>query len=597
MALRGSRSTRKLNPGVYARPDGKLQAHIAIPVDVQFAYGRSKRVLSLGTADPAEANRRHAQMVAEHNAAFDLIRRGSASKAFEDFARRLHASQTEAIEGAREGSFVTGRDNLLLYQGWRERLDSQDPEELAATVGWAADWFYAEQMGVDPDDLPRDLRESRAYRQIMRECAEVLKDSWFAGRAIEAGQTVPAPRYPALAKQPDESADGNRATDDRATWPISRYHEEAYLPAKAGALEPNSVNEKRHSIRLFNDLIGDPAVFMVTRAQITDFQDQLKHVPDGRALLGDLKDKSLKELVALQASGSLNLKRMGATTIDKHVRNLKTVLSHAQKKGHMRLNPAVGVENVKPTAANPVHERRRFTRSELEAIFAHPIFAGCEADTLRGKFRPGPVLIRDERFWLPVLLFLTGARASEIAGLEKSDVTFTDSGARLVFQYSALRRLKNPESERVIPLHHWAMRMGFAEYVASLPEDTPYLFPNIVSDTRDGATGEMSDASLEASPIFRGFNRTILKHVGMAADPGVSLHSFRHTFESAMIGLEISDETMFRLTGRAISGSRRGYTGSLPHDEEERERVSEKYRSQVGKIDFGGVNIENLFMH
>lgn len=595
MPLRASRKSRKLNPGVYARPDGKLQAKIAIPADVQFAYGRTSVTRSLKTDDPEEANRRHAEMVASFNAGFDLIRRGTASKAFEAFALKLHASQSEVIsDRADRGSFTDGA-NHYLSPTWRQRLDSDNPEELAATVGWAADWFYAEQLGLDPDDLPRELRESRPYRQVMRECAEVLKDSWRAGVEAAEGRTITPPRYPALKAKADESADGNRALDDRATLPVSRYFEEVYCPASLGELGDTALKNKRQSIDLFTALIGDPAVYLTTRAQVGDFQEALKHLPDGRRVTGDLAKKSKIELVAMQRAGTLNLPRLGATTIDKHVQNIKTLLGHAFKKGHVRMNPALGIEGVKPTEANAKTERRPFTRAEIETIFRQPMFAGCAADTDRGVYQPGNIMIRDERFWIPVLLFLTGARASEVGGLEKSDVKIADGKARVVFRYSALRRLKNRESERVIPLHPWALKMGFAEYVASLPEDTAYLFPKVVKEGRDPKTGELTEASLGGTSVFRQFNRTLLKHVGLAADPSATLHSFRHVFEDAMTGRDIPEEVMFRLTGRTIGGSRRIYTKSLPHGEEARDLRAEDYMRHVERIDFGGANISWLF--
>lgn len=594
MALRASRKSRKLNPGVYARPDGKLQAKIAIPADVQFAYGRTSVTRSLKTDDPDEANRRHAEMVASFNAGFDLIRRGTASKTFEAFALKLHATQSEVISDRADRVSFTDGANHYLSPMWRQRLDSDNPEELAATVGWAADWFYAEQLGLDPDDLPRELRESRAYRQVMRECAEILKDSWRAGVEAAEGRTITPPRYPALKSKADESADGNRALDDRATWPLSRYFKEVFLPAKAGQVSEGTLYDRQLAIDVFTKLIGDPPVYLLTRAQLTDFQEKLKLLPDGRTVTGPLKEKSLSELVALQAAGAIKLKRTAAATINKHVGGLGTVLAHAHKKGHVRMNPAFGMENVKPTAENPEVEKRPFSRKEIEAIFSLPFFAGCEADTDRGLYRPGSLKIRDERFWIPVLLFLTGARASEVAGLEKVDVKFMDGVTRIVFRETTLRRLKNPESARVIPLHPLAVKLGFADYVAALTDDTPYLFPMAVTEGRDRKSGEMTDESLSGTSIFRRFNRTLLKHVGLAADPSVSLHSFRHTFEEAMTGRDIPEEVMFRLTGRAVNGSRRVYTKSLPHDEEARDLRAKDYLRHVESIDFGGADISRM---
>lgn len=453
MALRSQRKARKLNPGVYARPDGKLQAHLLIPTDVRFAFGgRSKIVRSLGTDDPTQANRAHAQLVSKQEETFDLLRRGTASVAFEDFARRLHTSQLDYIDVQNDRVMFSPHGtatNHALGLPFGQRLNSADPEELAATVGWAADWFFAEQTGVDPDSLSPALRDSIAYRQVLRECAEVLKDSFRSGREAMEGRTVSPPRYPALAVKPKESEDGNRAKNDRGELRFSEYHDKVYLPSVAGMIENQTLKVKQQSVALFTELVGNPPLFMITRASVKDFQNDLKFLPDQRMITGDLKSKSLREIIALQKAGTIVLKRQAAATINKHVMNVKVVLSNAVDAGHIRLNPVVDMKNVAPTAENRRTEKRAFTRIELEAIFALPIFAGCAGDTERGRFQPGAVKIRDERFWIPVLLFLTGARADEVAGLEKSDIKFENGQARIVFRYSALRRLKNKDSERV----------------------------------------------------------------------------------------------------------------------------------------------------
>lgn len=174
-----------------------------------------------------------------------------------------------------------------------------------------------------------------------------------------------------------------------------------------------------------------------------DFQSDLLFLPDQRTIPANLKDKSLREIVNLQKAGSITLKRPAAGTVNKHVSNVKVVLKAAYDAGHMRINPVVDMMNVTPTASNPRTEKRAFTRIELQQIFALPMFAGCAGDTERGRFQPGPVKIRDERFWIPILLFLTGARADEVAGLEKADIKFQNGQARVVFRFTALRRLKN----------------------------------------------------------------------------------------------------------------------------------------------------------
>ena len=596
MASRKDPVTRRLSPGVYKRPDGNMQSRIVIPPDLRWAYGRTQRVISLGTRDPIEANKRHARKLAEHESAFETVRRGTASRAFEAFARKLHKAQTAEIQRVADEQLTTrnAAPNVYTEPGQGRRLDSADPDLLVATVGWAADWFFADTMDLGVLDLPDELRCSLLYRQVLRECAEVLKDSWRAGREAEVGRPVSPPRYPALAATPDESVDGNRAHHEKATRLLSRYYQEVYLPAQEDDLARNTAKVKVQSVELFNDLVADPPLYLLTRAQLNDFQQSLKLLPDGRVIDASLGSRSKRDLVALQRSGATNLKRLAAGTIQKHISNIKTILAFALDAGHLRINPALGMKNVKATAANPSVARRPFSRTELEAIFSLPIYAGCRSDTGQGLFRSGDLLIRDERFWVPMLLFLTGARASEVAGLERSEVTIADDHIRLVFRHTRLRRLKNDESERVIPLHPWAAKMGFDDYVRSLPSTSAALFPKLVAGSVDGTTGKLDDARLNGSSAFRQFNRTVLNHVGLKDDPAVSLHSFRHVFEDAMTGQDIPNEVMFRLTGRSIGSSRAIYARSLPADEGRRAERARDYLRHVERIGFGGLDLSHL---
>lgn len=598
MPKRKSRVTRGLNPGVYERPDGKLQAQIKIPDDVRYAYKSAKLVRSLGTSDPDEANRLHALLVSRMEAEFDSLRRGASSRSFERFARKLHEYQTKEIgrisDRALESYSEESLANVYTTASAGQRLNTTDPSELVATAGWAADWYYSELLGVEILEVPDSVRSTKGYLQVTRECAEVLKDSWRAGRQAELGRPVTPPRYPALTSGPDESQDGNKAMDDRGALPVSRYFNEVYLPARTRELAANTVKVKRQALDLFGELVGDPPLYLLSRAQVADFQRDLKWLPDQRFLTGSNATMPKRELVQLQQAGKAQLKRLGAGTIVKHVQNLKELLGFAHSEGHIRLNPALGMRNVKASAENPSVEKRPFTLGELQAIFSQPLYAGCKSDTVNGVFKPGDVRIRDERFWVTFLLFLTGARASEIAGLERSEVTIADGMCRVVFKNTPLRRLKNSESERVIPLHPWALATGFDRYLNTLSAGSSAVFPNLVrAVAAAGGFGE-DDEKLDGISLFRQFNRTILGHVGLRDDPTVSLHSFRHVFEDAMTGRDIPSEVMFRLTGRTIGSTRAIYTKSLPADENRRAQLAADYMRHVERIDFGGLDLTHL---
>jgi len=331
LATRTSPLTKGLNQKIYLRKDGKLQGLIEIPPDLQFAYGREKIVKSLKTVDPHEANRRYALMVAKAEAGFKLLRQGPSSHDFEQFAIWLHGYQAAETAASAERNLVSRYDSMDPYSSIQmgKLLDSQQPEELLATVGWAADSFYRDKLGDEFDGLADVIRGSAGYRQVLRDCALVLKDSWRASREALLGRTVSPPRSPALNAKPEESPDGNRAKAEKGRWRIRRYFEEVYLPRSLGTLGAGAVGVKRQTIALFNELIGDPPLYLVSQSQIADFQAQLKMLPDGR-LIGQLRQTmTVKEIVAAQIAGTLTVKRLAAGTINKHVMNVKTILRFA----------------------------------------------------------------------------------------------------------------------------------------------------------------------------------------------------------------------------------------------------------------------------
>lgn len=609
MGVRRKAFNRKLNPGVYERSDGRYQARIAIPEDVQFAFrddqGRplQRRVLSLGTHDPDRANREHAKLLAKHETLFDSVRRGAASEEFASFLRHLYERELEqhdhwadlvATKQAEENPYLRTENAIA--------LQSDDPPELIAVAGWAADSYLAETGNIKQAAISPALRATPSYISLVHRCAQVLRDAWRTGDEKRKGLAVSSPRHVPQPRSPTESRDGNRALDARGRLPLSRYFNEVYLPAKATeeALGGEStVKGKRDSLDLFVAHLGDRPLCLITRADITDFQGRLRQFPNRAKLAGDDAKLSVEEIVAALKSGTLTgVALTGAETINKHVRSVKAVLNAAKGKGHILINPGEGVPDVKPTSMNKAQARRGFTQAELQRIFDQPLFKGCKDASERGILRPGDKRVRDDRFWIPVLLFLTGARSTEIAGLEIQDVVIAADASRILIRPNSIRRLKNGWSERVIPIHSWALEMGFEQFVTRRSATKEQnLFAMVTRpEYRDKRTGHLTEDSLTKSPVMRQFYRTVLKHADIVRGE-TSVHSFRHTYESAMTFTISDPEVRSRLTGRAIDGSRAtNYTTSFPKDLEGQGSYARELRTRVDGMNFGGLSLRHLYL-
>lgn len=179
-------------------------------------------------------------------------------------------------------------------------------------------------------------------------------------------------------------------------------------------------------------------------------------------------------------------------------------------------------------------QRRRFEVAELVTLF----------DALLPLARSRP-----DRFWIPALGLLTGARLNEICQLHVEDIVNVDGIWCLnlsLFNEHGVRaddkKLKNTSSERFVPLHPQAVEAGFLTFVRAQSKGV-----RLFSHLKPGRDGRYSH---DTSKWFGRF----LTSVGLT-QPSLVFHSFRHGFRDACRHVpEITDEVMNALGGWAADG-------------------------------------------
>jgi integrase len=163
---------------------------------------------------------------------------------------------------------------------------------------------------------------------------------------------------------------------------------------------------------------------------------------------------------------------------------------------------------------NPREDRDAWTPEELTRLFASPVWTGSHPTT---RSRPGPEIIRDAKFWLPLLGLFQGGRFKEFADLRRHEVR-CDAGTWCVKITEEHRWLKTNNATRTVPLHPLIIRLGFLEYVASVApgRDDP-LFPDLEPQGKDRRRGPR---------ITRWFGN-YRDQIGLYRED-VAMHAFRH---------------------------------------------------------------------
>lgn len=307
------------------------------------------------------------------------------------------------------------------------------------------------------------------------------------------------------------------------------------------------------SLRYLDQLSGGKPVGELTTADIRAFKDGLLRAP--RSFRQKLGTDNIVE--AIRQNESRNLPTIDPRTIrEKYLSNVKTFIRWCADSGIVAGDIAKTVTVAAPKGRNGGRRKRHpFSQLHIERMLAAPLFATC-----RGSNRilePGPVAVRDHRFWAPLLALFTGMRSNEIGQLtvnslerhhdrwflrvtEAPDPDDPDLDAR---------DLKNAPSERLIPLHGKLAAVGFPDYVADIKaEGRVRLFPAWEPDSKGFYSGTMS----------KWFNRTLLGGLEMKS-PTLSFHSFRHTFKDALKRAGIGDEDRKILMGHAANSVSEGY--------------------------------------
>jgi integrase len=575
-----------------------------VPIELASAFavtmvaGKPYIVRSLGTADIRLANAKADALRAHFRTEFATVRATRSSPDLDSYLETLYDDELRKWNGqtaddARE-RLRTGTVHRLDQEraraaearhDWSRALLSKDSLERRAVSSWAADAYYR-SLGQEPD-------ESAAYIEVVERCAATLVDAQITINDLVAGKGQISTPLSSRPQSPPKSID---SPDGNAGLSLGDYFKAVYMPAirltKTQKGE-RTLSGKARAVRLFEDLVGDHSIGSITSPQIWIYHDQLMKLPDINSLSGAWRSLTPRQQIAAIDSGKLIAEPLNPKTVNKHLTGIKTILDFAMKRRDITVSPAVNIRAEVPPEEDT---GRSFTTDELNRIFGHPLFAGCSDGLVpKGLQKPGPVQVRDDRFWIPLVLLFTGARSSEVVGLHVDEVVVDHEVPHFIFQPNESRRLKNLQSKRMVPVHSALIEMGFLDFVENQQARSEGQFFALVVQQyfNESVTNTRQKKALSNSPIMRQFNRTILADADARANDG-SIKCFRNTFEQEAAAVIPSDEVRRRLTGRDLQSSVQIYTKNIPGDLIKRTGQLRMLSNEINKISYDGVELDHL---
>ncbi len=226
------------------------------------------------------------------------------------------------------------------------------------------------------------------------------------------------------------------------------------------------------SMRLVQAIIPpNRPIHQVTTKDVAAISDLIGTLPPNALKLSMDTGTSLVDLAANNNTG----KRLAPRTQEKRLRFFMSMLRWAKKRGMIAQVPGEDIRAmVEPKSAS---DGEPYTEEALNKIFRSPVYVGRKSAAHSDSY--GDMIVRDGKFWVPLIAIHTGMRLGEIVQLRREDVR--QQYDVWVFDVNKNedpnKKVKTESGLRLIPVHRNLKCIGFLDHVRRF-EPGERIFPD-----------------------------------------------------------------------------------------------------------------------
>jgi integrase len=352
---------------------------------------------------------------------------------------------------------------------------------------------------------------------------------------------------------------------------------EQYAAENPKGIKADTLNQARRDVGTFVDHVGSTCpAHRIDKKAVREWKALLLKFPvkatESKAFVG----MRLAQIV--KHNETVGKPIISTNTVNRYLSSLGAFCGWLVDHGYLDANPVADMFLAKDKRRNkPV-----FTVDQMNTLFRSPLFTGCQSEEApRFWAMPGNVIIRDHRFWLPLIMLYSGARPAEIAQLAVTDVRqqhghwimhITEEGE------GDDKSTKTEGSMRVVPVHPELIKLGFIEYRNGIEKaGETRLFPLAGRNERGQMIADYS----------REFPR-YLERIGLKVGRGLSLYSFRHGATDALRRAGYLDDYFGFILGHD-KATTTGRYGILPQG------MLEQRVELVNAIAYPGLALDHLY--
>ncbi|MCJ2113431.1 tyrosine-type recombinase/integrase [Methylobacterium sp. E-025] len=562
-----------------------------IPRDLRQRFGQCEILRSLGHATPGEARRMAQRLWDGTETLFTLVR----------FNRSLTRADIARLAEEYLESETLKHDGLLATIGHFPELedlppsdspacedeidDSSDPAPDApkGTLNDPAEWLDLYESRLNGLKRDRSLNNFTAVRDTAKDLAarnEIDLDSYPHANALcrallDADITITEDKLTflrdvVLPHHPRHTT--TRRTIAPAPLSQPRAPEPAMLRGAqnlfseswaiyardrvdSGDWKASNERQARSTGRMFVEICGDKPLSAYGSADGAAFKRALLALPanyDKNTEWRDIQRRCGIRGLIDHCSGKPGIDRLKPQTFNRHLAALSGIWPWAQTnevvaKGLPSIFEGLHI-NLK-RARGKLHrardERPMWDQTELAAVLNAPLFTGVRSR--RSWKRPGPNVLRDERYWGVLIGCHSGMRRGELFQLRvRHVVQDAETGIWYFNLTERTLELKAEGSARWVPLHQNLLKLGLLEALVHGRGQHKLLLPEGDEGPEQQDDLDDGDSASSGSAFGKWFQR-FKSEYGVRNE--VVFHSFRHTVTTLLCNVGVQREFVEELIG------------------------------------------------
>ena len=521
---------------------------IKIPQDLRgFFEGRTQFKISLKNGIHSESIIYSKIVYLEVQSIFESVRMGTVSKITVEEIQEILRDKIERT--LLHSQHIVTDTNTFIEKEVQKKIKEIDEEEVLLNSQIEQNYekvlehIEKEVQGVLKRREFSIDEKSLEFKQLRKQFLELrlIRSSWKKELLKDSGKKIDEIRKEIYQKfnikeEPPTSQEIQTTPKIKQTFEtktvekdgspkISEVRDEFLRERLLSGFSPKSTSEIESTLRDLIEIIGDKPIGQVSMKDSREFKNIISRLPKHRSQTPRYRDLTINQILKLDG-----VKGQEPKNINKLIYRVRIFFKWL-KNNYREYIPENPFEGITVDSKKVDKPRDGFTDEELKKIFDTISYL---TETVRYKRN----LIKLPKFYIPVLGLFTGMRLDEICQLRLDDVYKDGKYDVIKVKVSENTKLKNIQSERIIPIHPTLKKLGFIEYCNYLRrKKKDRVFWELNKD-RDGY----------GRNIGRFFMK-YLKKIGVWEYQNKVFHSLRHTFITNLLQNGVREEIVNGLDG------------------------------------------------